>query len=53
MTIFSFGSFYLGMDDYKFTDIYLDQNQGVLTMHHSYFRLELQCPLLKRKRGPT
>ena len=53
MTIISFGSFYLGMDDYQFNDFYLNQNQGVLTMHLSFYRLELECPLLKRNRGPT
>lgn len=53
MTIMSFGPIYLGMDDYKLSEIYYNQNQGTLTMHYDYYRLELVCPLIKRQRGPT
>jgi hypothetical protein len=53
MTIITFGPIYLGIDDYKLSDIYYNQNQGTLTMHYDYYRLELVCPLIKRQRGPT
>jgi hypothetical protein len=51
MTIISFGSFYFGIDEYQAN--YFSLNHGALTMHHSYYRLELGWPLAKRNRGPT
>ena len=51
MTILSFGTFYLGIDEYQAN--YFSLNHGVLTMHHRRLRLELECPLDRAHRGKT
>ena len=51
MTILSFSTFYLGIDEYQAN--YFSLNHGVLTVHHRRIRLELECPFNRTQREPN